>query len=644
MDDQFHSKHFDGGRMHQYGNSFGSAMNQFRNGTGSGSGSGRRGGFAGNRFVDSIFLKYILQNRSSIIITASFSVAASTLIVSSIMYDSWQSSRRVYRPEKRRRFDYFRYIPPAHIFPLVLAFGTFSQSMILLAVQSTGLDNLFADGCLAASQITWTAAWIVGYVVLVFTTEAVYRSFTPSRLATKGRWNSLVCWVTIAAMLLLTWIPSKVKQRRSDRCLASLLQWTSRWSDIGLALTISLIVCYIISGTILSIRLWRTAKLDAHDRIAISSVVYYLAGTVVVLGFVLPFWVQGTFWRIPSNAAMLMGSVALNLFGIVYAFIYLSLRANGGNMMIGPGASAWEKASMKRLDSTGLAVAAQIAKPIITDEQKGLYYEKEDCLLADDSELEEERLMKEKSSKLEALNQAPIEQEPTSHSRKPSNYSLFPTRDSSRHTRRFILNFNNNHEDALVPPRPSYARHRRYSSDISAATVQIGLRLSNVAMPGAMQSHNSSTMSLPMSPIHPVRPIHSSFNNCTPSTAARSGSSRSDMISPTKLLNTAAASQVGGRIGRISPLSQNPLSQDKNSKISQENPRKDGQVEKSCTDKVLPPTPLSIPKSNSSFPNQPSPLARSDLAYPPPLQSSWPLPDRLSVLPSRTFKQPEHWI
>lgn len=54
------------------------------------------------------------------------------------------------------------------------------------------------------------------------------------------------------------------------------------WSDIGLALTISLIVLMVVNGTILSMRLRRTAQLDVKDRIATSSIVYYLAGTVIL--------------------------------------------------------------------------------------------------------------------------------------------------------------------------------------------------------------------------------------------------------------------------------------------------------------------------------------------------------------------------
>ncbi|KAK2784377.1 hypothetical protein FQN52_009064 [Onygenales sp. PD_12] len=603
----------------------------------------RRGKGGGNRFVDSIFLKFNLQNRSSIVITASFSVAASVLVVLSIIYDSWQSSRRVYRPETRKRFDFLRHIPPAHKFPLMLAFASFSQSLILLAVQSTGLEDLFAEGCLAASQITWTAAWIVGYALLIFSSEAVYRSFRPPRFAAKGRWNTVICWVVFAIMLALTWIPSKVKQvkqTKRNRCLASLLQWTRRWADIGAILTVSVIVLYIANGTILTIRLRRMVKLDAHDRIAASSIVYYLAGSVLVYALVLPFWIQGTFLR-PTNTSMLMGSVSLNLFGIVHAFIYLLLRANGGNMMIGPGSSAW-KQKLERFDSTELALAQQISKPIVTEPRIGIVDSHNMCLEKDgifdtDDEDEEEMRSNEKRLKLAVFNPLSTPHTPTTHSRKPSNYSIFPARNSSRRTKRFMLNFTQSRDNLLLPPRPSYARHQRFSSDISTATVQIGLRLSNIAVPSSMQNYNSSVTNVPIqSPTQSAPPFRSSFKTSTNPTTEASLDSRTE---PQSEFTATTISRAGISFG---PLKSNPPEAEVSpSRLSRWNPRIRYQAHPTCKNKVLPPTPLTIPKNNATFARQPSPLAQSALASPPRPVTAWPLPD---VLPSSTFKQPDAWI
>ncbi|OJD13304.1 hypothetical protein AJ78_06228 [Emergomyces pasteurianus Ep9510] len=623
---------------------YGNAMNQFSNGTQSGRGLGTSN-LEGNNFITHIFLKFNLDNRSSIIITASFSVAASTIVIFSIMYDSWQSSRRTYRPHMRRPFNILRHIPPANVLPLTLSIASIIQSSILIGIQSTGLEDLFADGCLASSQITWTAVWIVGYVVLTFTSNAVYRSFMTSRLATNGRWNSLICWAIVTILLLLTWIPSKIREGKKDRCLATLLQWAVRWSDIALGLTISLIGFFVTNGVILSIRLRRFAKIDSQDRIILSSMVYYLAGTTIIFALALPFWVQGTFSRSPTNSLLLMGSIGLNLFGIVYAFIYLLLRANGGNLLIGPEASTWPKERLNGPDSGELALSTHNTQPIISKEHGIPYFEKEDHLPVDDNDLDEERLVIMRSSKPAPSSQISTPRPLVIHTRKPSGYSLFPARDSSHNTRRFILNFNDSCDDMLAPPRPSYARHRRFSSEISAATVQIGLRLSNIAISTHLQNHNSSTMSLGLSPIQTEAPLYSASAQNQAPTVARSQVSQQELKPSARLLTVPPVNQNVHDTSKISPLRQNPPE----SEISQPrfhrwSPLAKLRENSSHKKNSLPPTPLLAPKVNTHIPSEPSPLAQSASRSPSQLPPSWPLPDRFSILPNKTFKPPAHWI
>ncbi|PGH06614.1 hypothetical protein GX51_02241 [Blastomyces parvus] len=639
---------YSGDQQHDIGNGFsygmGKAMDQFSNAANSGREPGRSN-VAANHLATFIFLKFNIQSRASIIITASFSVTASTFVMLSIIYGSWRSSKRAHRPRIRRRFEFLRHVPSTNTIPLVFSFSSILQSSILIGVQSTGLQNVFADGCLASSQITWTAVWIIGYAVLTFTSDAVYQSFRPSQSAATKRRRSLICWVAVTIMLLLTWLPSKIREREKDRCLATLLQWTTRWSDIGLALTIGLIVLFIVNGAILSVKLWRTAKLDIQERIATSSIVYYLAGTAIIFTLVLPFWIQATFLQGVSNFSLLMGSIALNLFGILYAFIYLLFCANGRNMMIGPVASTWSKELSKRHDSTERALIPQINQPIIAEKRSGSPLEKNDFLSEEEDGLEEPRILKTRSPKPAAFSSISMPRPIVLHSRKPSSYSLFPTRISSRNTRRFILNSNDSHEDILAPPRPSYAHHRRFSSDVSAATVQIGLRLSNIALPAHIQNHNSSTTSLGLYPIQAETPIHlSSIENRSPGVARSRGSQKE--LGPSAGSQTAfSLNQNSGYFGRISPLSQNPPGPEIRPPFyAWRSPVT--KTEEASTNKkdILPPAPLRISKGDSYFPNDPSPLAQATSILPTPSQSSWPLPGRLSLLPDKTFKQPAHWI
>lgn len=175
------------------------------------------------------------------------------------------------------------------------------QGVIFITVQGMGLQSLFLENCIQISRFIWPgrlfyifkylcgcclpftlAVWIVGFVLLVFATEAVYRGLRKNRFAPRGRWNTPICWTIVVIMLALTSIAPIIRPRRDDRCLASLLLWASPWSDIAIVVTSSLIFLYIVLGLILTVQLVRTVKLEREERIAASRIVYYLALGVVV--------------------------------------------------------------------------------------------------------------------------------------------------------------------------------------------------------------------------------------------------------------------------------------------------------------------------------------------------------------------------
>ncbi|OJD20685.1 hypothetical protein ACJ73_07979 [Blastomyces percursus] len=593
-----------GDKQHDIGSrlsdGLGKAMNQFSNEANPGGSN-----VAANNLATFIFLKFNIQSRASIIITASFSVFKARVSKPYLQTDVW----------------------PLHK---------------LLGQVATVIPEIFD----AQTNSRFAAVWIIGYVVLTFTANAVYQSFRPFQSVPTGRRSALICWMVVTIMLILTWIPSKIRERDEDRCLATLLQWTTRWSDIGLALTIGLIVLFIVNGAVLSVKLWRTAKLDTQDRIAKSSIVYYLAGTTIIFTLVLPFWIQATFLRGVSNFSLLMGSIALNLFGIVYAFIYLLFCANGSNIMIGPVTSTWSKELSKRHDSAERALIRETNAPITSENRRESYVEKKNFLSGDEDNLEEARLLKTNSPKPTPFNPISTPHPLVLHSRKPSSYSLFPTNVSSRNPRRFILNSNNSREDMLAPPRPSYARHRRFSSDVSAATVQIGLRLSNIALPAHIQNRNSSTTSLGLFSTQSETPIRSSsIDSRNPGVARFEGSQKEPGPLSGSLAVPSVNNQNSGYFSRISPLRQNPPGLGISSPFyAKQTPVTKIQEPSASNKDVLPPTPLLISRGDIHVQNEHFPLTQSTSTVPTPSQSTWPLPGRLSLLPDKTFKQPAHWI
>lgn len=101
---------------------------------------------------------------------------------------------------------------------------------------------------------------------------------------------------------------------------------------------------------------------------------------------------------------------------------------------------------------------------------------------------------------------------PNTHGRKPSaSYTLFPSKNQTNTASVALLPstaynpnpqsnltatnfpFNNDYSDTLRPPQTAWGRHRRDSSMASSATVQIGLRLSNIADIGPMRKPSSDS-------------------------------------------------------------------------------------------------------------------------------------------------------
>lgn len=55
------------------------------------------------------------------------------------------------------------------------------------------------------------------------------------------------------------------------------------WADIALFLNSTLLLLYLLTGSLIAYQLWRTAKIDRNERIAASRTVYYLAIGVILM-------------------------------------------------------------------------------------------------------------------------------------------------------------------------------------------------------------------------------------------------------------------------------------------------------------------------------------------------------------------------
>jgi hypothetical protein len=174
----------------------------------------------------------------------------------------------------------------------------------------------------------------------------------------------------------------------------------------------------------------------------------------------------------------MMATVALNTTGIIMSFLHLILRSHGDSMIIRAPDSWQGHRRWKLFSSRSMNVGYQIAEPVVMysdagQSQKALHGtpQRSDTV--------------NKANPHKSLPPPPILKIPGygGHGRKKSQYSIFPTKESTRqllHARPSIYE----DEDLLIPPRPLFSfQHQRNSSDVTHATVQIGLRLSNIDPP-----------------------------------------------------------------------------------------------------------------------------------------------------------------
>ncbi|KMU89284.1 hypothetical protein CIHG_06955 [Coccidioides immitis H538.4] len=404
--------------------------------------------FAGNAttLADTLFLKFSIQSRISIVVTAAFNVFASAAVVVTVLYDSWRvASLRV----------------PRSVY----------------------------------SQITWTAAWLVGYTILIFSSEAAIRSFNPACSASPCKSYASVNWILVVVFSVLTWIPSYLRPVTMSICTADLTQWVEPWSDIGTGLASSLILFYIVNAVVLLFRLRRTEKLCFEQRIATRN-----------QAFTLPFWIQATTSHATNAAAMIM-SIAINLFGIVNGVLFLLLRATGQNLITRSANPVWfMKPPRRYTDSTEMAVAQQMIMPVGLERNNSIVKRGDfsSGRFGQRREPEQPDRGRRRNSIPEAVfpdGRSSMERLTAGIQSRESFLSLSTTSRDRSSGLSSIVPMTDIDDFILLPPQP-YFSHRRRSSDISAATVQIGLCLSSIPVPlPAQQAHNSSKVThIPVDP------------------------------------------------------------------------------------------------------------------------------------------------
>jgi hypothetical protein len=182
------------------------------------------------------------------------------------------------------------------------------------------------------SQAMLPAMFVTHFIQLVLGVEMAIRAAMPRPFASRARWSTPLCILLIGMMLLATFLVTMFA-RPPNFCFASLFWLVHRWKS-GILICLCLIIGFLfISVVIITIRLRSNARAsDEMERLAAYRMVFYLAISIASLGCILPFFIQSMLMDLVTEVYELskygmVASVVANLLGIIVFGCFIFLRS-----------------------------------------------------------------------------------------------------------------------------------------------------------------------------------------------------------------------------------------------------------------------------------------------------------------------------
>lgn len=466
--------------------------------------------------------------RTSTIVLAAFNIITAFATAAGIYYDCYSSAKRN-RPRGKGKVNMWTCVREEEIFPFILSLGITIQGIIFAVSQAQGLDGLFVKGCSLVSQFMWPAIFIVPYIQLIFAVEVTFRGMRSRPFPARGKWNVAICLAVLKIMLLGTGLVAFFI-RASDFCFASLFWFVAKWAEGGFVLFTAIAVVMTICTITIFVKLTRYSTIETEARVAVSRMVYYFTLAIISTLLIVPFFIYLTFDELRDGEGTagvtlsMIATVVANVSGLCNGGLHLFLRSNTIST-IGPKDKLAEyerqqfKHKITRVDTLDNDddYASHVMQPV-----KGARSlrrtESEESLIAYAAEARmdsptprgqstftfgQDHPNPLKGNTVFPLSPVPRPPEPAQLppqysrviTRRPS-YSLFPSNNATNAPPTTLLpstTYSPNPEknfcadceceepmEVLKPPTQPFSRHRRDSSMASTATVQIGLRFSNV--------------------------------------------------------------------------------------------------------------------------------------------------------------------
>ncbi|PHH71816.1 hypothetical protein CDD82_6326 [Ophiocordyceps australis] len=442
--------------------------------------------------------------RTAFIILASCNAAAAAATIFLICWDCRNAAKR--RGARLGPRNVGSMVGAAETYPLVLSCGILLQAVAFAAIQSKGIDALLILGCTTLSQVMLPALFIVPLIQLVFGLETTVRALWRPPFPPRPKWVVPVCLTVVVLALISAYIVTRFKLP-PNFCFAELMWLVQRWSAGCVGLLLGIALALLVACIIIFVQLYRYRRSYEVERVSAFWTACFTVLAVVILGIMIPF-----FWSLYSDDTGMIrryqmqlstaAGITANLTGITTGVLYLVLRSKKPSRIgridyyeFDRQKSAKTKRAMTPSNFMYTKQMEQPVSPVLLEHLNS----SSDRIQGDRTTMWPSTAARQSPETSRSRPAWPAEKlsspETTSTSpmRKGSvardNYQLFPPVQDKTGTTKPTLAIpqvkseaaGDLSDDVLLPPPSIWAARRQRNSSLgSSATVQIGLRVSNI--------------------------------------------------------------------------------------------------------------------------------------------------------------------
>ncbi|CAF3462122.1 unnamed protein product [Fusarium graminearum] len=448
--------------------------------------------------------------RTSIIVLAVFNLVVAFAVTLVILLRSWRTLKHT--ESWNFKSFWFRLVKGRDIYPFVLSIGIVTQGIVYATAQAKGLESLMILECHMFDTTNTLAAFFVApFIQLIFGLELTIRITKPNIFPFRGRFNTVACLASVGTLLLIVFSIT-FAIRPSEFCFASLVSFLHRYDTGIFGSLLTIIILVIVECGIICFKLHTGARMDITERDEASRMVYYMIIAVISYTLQITFYYNTAFHDpgAAGDASMqlsIIGTVVMNMSGFLLGCLYLFLRSSKSptgcsddDLEAPPNFKKWTD-DQDQEPATPLSAMPRMAPKSSSRENLMADDRVEDKVFGARKDFLKGGLKPLRLGSMRNSGDLPTAPKPVRTSSKESiknfkrsMYSIFPKPDAPKSPILLPTTYYKGPAAKAAPEPPSLAdllappalrlpdRRLRSSgaSALSTATVQIGLRLSNI--------------------------------------------------------------------------------------------------------------------------------------------------------------------